>query len=48
VIRDAVGVFDVFEHLPPERALADGPQPLLEFGEMAVAGEPGELRLETL
>ena len=38
----AVGVLDVFQHLLAERALADGPEPLLEVVEVVVVAEPRE------
>ena len=43
----AIRVGNIFEHLPPQGALADGFQPCLQIGEVLFGGEAGELRFET-
>jgi hypothetical protein len=43
-----VRVLDVLQHLPPQRALTDEREPLLQTRELSVAGEPREPRSEAL
>ena len=46
--RMAVGVLHVLQHLPPQRALADRREPLLQLGEVGVVAEAGEARAVAL